>query len=82
MSANFGHPAVKAGATFAGEHGSSAMSGSWFLLRERSLEQARDRLSRDVYAKHGAWEMSKVGSLISSFLNGVATFNDPSKGPS
>lgn len=40
------------------------MTGSWFLLREESLEKARERLSRDIYVVGGAWDMSKV-SLIS-----------------
>lgn len=36
------------------------MTGSWFCLREESLDKARERLSKDVYATGGAWDMSKV----------------------
>lgn len=43
------------------------MTGSWFLLREESLDKARERLSQDVYSTEGAWDMSKVGSA-STFL--------------
>lgn len=42
------------------------MTGSWFLLREESLDKARERLSQDVYATDGAWDMSKVGSASTS----------------
>lgn len=43
------------------------MTGSWFLLREESLDKARERLSQDIYATGGAWDMSKVGSANTSF---------------
>lgn len=39
------------------------MTGSWFLIREESLEKARERLSKDVYVLGGAWDLSKVRSL-------------------
>lgn len=42
------------------------MTGSWFLLREETLEKARERLSRDIYVVGGAWDMSKVSSTNSS----------------
>ncbi|KAG0664214.1 hypothetical protein C6P46_001678 [Rhodotorula mucilaginosa] len=50
---------VKAGATFA-DDSRTQMTGSWFLLREESLDKARERLSQDVYATDGAWDMSKA----------------------
>ncbi|GAA6053500.1 hypothetical protein JCM3770_000297 [Rhodotorula araucariae] len=50
---------LKAGATFA-DDARMQMTGSWFCLREESLEKARERLSRDVYATGGAWDMSKA----------------------
>lgn len=53
---------VKAGATFA-DDSRTQMTGSWFVLREESLEKARERLARDVYATDGAWDMSKVVDL-------------------
>jgi hypothetical protein len=56
---------VKAGATFA-DDSRTQMTGSWFLLREESLDKARERLSQDVYATDGAWDMSKVGSASTS----------------
>jgi len=36
------------------------MTGSWFLLREETLEKARARLGRDIYTVGGAWDMSKA----------------------
>lgn len=39
------------------------MTGSWFLIREESLEKAKERLSKDVYVIGGAWDLSKVRSL-------------------
>ncbi|GAA5988378.1 hypothetical protein JCM11641_005455 [Rhodosporidiobolus odoratus] len=50
---------IKAGATF-NDDSKSKMTGSWFLLREESMEKARERLSRDVYVTGGAWDMSKA----------------------
>ncbi|GAA5926741.1 hypothetical protein JCM3775_007025 [Rhodotorula graminis] len=50
---------VTAGATFA-DDARTKMTGSWFCLREESLDKARERLSRDVYATGGAWDMSKA----------------------
>ncbi|ORY72745.1 hypothetical protein BCR35DRAFT_307520 [Leucosporidium creatinivorum] len=50
---------ISAGATFEGEAGSK-MTGSWFLIREESLEKARERLSKDVYVLGGAWDLSKA----------------------
>ncbi|GAA6010312.1 hypothetical protein JCM10207_005169 [Rhodosporidiobolus poonsookiae] len=50
---------IKAGATF-NDDSKSKMTGSWFLLREETLEKARERLSRDVYVTGGAWDMSKA----------------------
>ncbi|TNY19282.1 hypothetical protein DMC30DRAFT_400877 [Rhodotorula diobovata] len=50
---------VKAGATFADDE-RTKMTGSWFCLREESLDKARERLSKDVYATGGAWDMSKA----------------------
>ncbi|POY73898.1 hypothetical protein BMF94_3069 [Rhodotorula taiwanensis] len=50
---------VQAGATFA-DDSRTQMTGSWFLLREESLEKARARLAQDVYATDGAWDMSRA----------------------
>lgn len=50
---------MQAGATFSDDT-RTKMTGSWYLLREESVEKARERLSRDVYAKGGAWDMSRV----------------------
>ncbi|GAA5969453.1 hypothetical protein JCM21900_006503 [Sporobolomyces salmonicolor] len=50
---------VQAGATFA-DDSKTKMTGSWFLLREETLEKARERLSKDVYVTGGAWDMSKA----------------------
>ncbi|KAM0793057.1 hypothetical protein ACM66B_000544 [Microbotryomycetes sp. NB124-2] len=50
---------INAGPFFKGEAGTE-MAGSYYLLREQSLEKARERLSRDVYSVHGAWDMSKA----------------------
>lgn len=36
------------------------MSGSWMLIREVSKEACLARLSKDVYAQQGVWDMSKV----------------------
>lgn len=36
------------------------MIGSWMLIREESLEAARKRLARDIYAQRGAWDMDSV----------------------
>lgn len=54
---------VRAGATFAGDE-QKQMTGSFFLMREVSLDAARARLARDVYATGGAWDLSKVRSLL------------------
>lgn len=54
-----------AGATFASDHGVDdppKMTGSWFLLREETLEKARERLSKDIYVRGGAWDMNRVSS--------------------
>lgn len=55
---------VQAGATFGNDPVADGtapkMTGSWFLLREESLEKARERLSRDIYVTGGAWDMSKA----------------------
>ena len=59
MKAECGWTLVKAGATFKDDD-QKVMTGSWFLLREESLEAARQRLSQDVYALGHAWDMSKV----------------------
>ncbi|KAI5475199.1 hypothetical protein MNV49_001823 [Pseudohyphozyma bogoriensis] len=50
---------VKAGPTFA-DDSKSKMTGSYFLMREVSVEAARARLSQDIYATGGAWDMSKA----------------------
>ncbi|GAA6011940.1 hypothetical protein JCM8202_004206 [Rhodotorula sphaerocarpa] len=50
---------VKGGATFA-DDARSAMTGSWLLVREESLEKARARLAQDIYATDGAWDMSRA----------------------
>ncbi|GAA5831429.1 hypothetical protein JCM11251_004022 [Rhodosporidiobolus azoricus] len=50
---------IKAGATF-NDDTKSKMTGSWFLMREETLEKARERLSKDVYVTGGAWDMSKA----------------------
>ncbi|GAA6000428.1 YciI family protein [Rhodotorula paludigena] len=50
---------LQAGATFSDDT-RTKMTGSWYLLREESVDKARERLSRDVYAKGGAWDMSRV----------------------
>lgn len=55
--------AVQAGATFA-DDSRTQMTGSWFLLREESLEKARARLAQDVYATDGAWDMSRVSGTV------------------
>ncbi|KDE05051.1 hypothetical protein MVLG_04593 [Microbotryum lychnidis-dioicae p1A1 Lamole] len=47
------------GATFEGAVGSK-MTGSFLLLREESKEKALERLSKDIYATAGAWDMSKA----------------------
>ncbi|SCZ90828.1 BZ3500_MvSof-1268-A1-R1_Chr1-3g02291 [Microbotryum saponariae] len=36
------------------------MTGSFLLLREESKEKALERLSKDIYATAGAWDMSKA----------------------
>ncbi|KAM0756664.1 hypothetical protein T439DRAFT_321356 [Meredithblackwellia eburnea MCA 4105] len=55
---------VEAGAMFSSDHGADRkltdMVGSWFLMREESIEKARERLSADIYATGGAWDMSKA----------------------
>lgn len=61
-------PAVTAGATFA-DDARTKMTGSWFCLREESLAKARERLSRDVYATGGAWDMSKVRRCLALALS-------------
>ncbi|GAA5979942.1 hypothetical protein JCM10908_001472 [Rhodotorula pacifica] len=50
---------VQAGATFTDDT-RTKMTGSWFLLREETLEKARERLAQDVYATDGAWDMSRA----------------------
>lgn len=53
-------PAVSAGATFEGEQSGGKMTGSWFLIKEESLDAARARLSKDIYSTGGAWDMDAV----------------------
>lgn len=36
------------------------MTGSWMLCRAVSKDAAFERLSKDVYAVHGAWDMNAV----------------------
>ncbi|KAK4058155.1 hypothetical protein OIO90_000894 [Microbotryomycetes sp. JL221] len=54
---------ITAGPTFKEEAGSE-MTGSYYILREESLQKAKERLSRDVYAVHGAWDLSKANGLV------------------
>lgn len=53
---------VNGGPTFANtrEGEERKMVGSWMLLRSASVEAARERLLRDVYATDGAWDVSRV----------------------
>ena len=44
---------VKAGATFA-DDSRTQMTGSWFLLREESLDKARGRVAPGRFAAGGA----------------------------
>lgn len=44
----------------AGSEAGSKMVGSWMLTRAVSKEAAVERLSKDVYAKYGAWDMDAV----------------------
>lgn len=52
------------GALFAGdlakEDGSAKMNGSFMLFKAENLEKAREWLEADIYAKGGAWDMSKA----------------------
>ncbi|GAA6035267.1 hypothetical protein JCM8097_008790 [Rhodosporidiobolus ruineniae] len=50
---------IKAGAMFA-DDSKQKMVGSWFLIREETLEKAKKRLGGDIYATGGAFDLSKA----------------------
>ncbi|KAM0747908.1 hypothetical protein T439DRAFT_328571 [Meredithblackwellia eburnea MCA 4105] len=55
---------IKAGAIFSNDPVATGekpkMVGSWYVMREESLEKAKERLSKDVYVAGGAWDLSRA----------------------
>ncbi|GAA6035275.1 hypothetical protein JCM8097_008794 [Rhodosporidiobolus ruineniae] len=51
---------VAGGAIFADDTSRTDMVGSWILYRALDLDDAKQRLSQDIYATGGAWDMSKA----------------------